>query len=224
MKEADAENPRQRAVYAIGVIAVLAIEFLLRNVFLPRDPTDAHVAVIMVAEWVLLAALLAYWMPRVEGNGLDTIGFGEFGGWHVLQPILAYFLLIAVMTLSALALHGFGLQGLRSLQPMISARSLPVRLGLLITGTFLEEVFYRGYLIERLTSLTGKRWLAGSVSWVSFTLVHLRYCGWGPTLDLGVIAAALVILYLRERSIWPSIVLHGINDLFALILIPLLMG
>ena len=107
---------------------------------------------------------------------------------------------------------------------MISARSMPVLLGLLITGTFLEEVLYRGYLIERLTSLTGKRWLAACVSWVSFTLVHLRFFGLGPTLDLGVIAAALVILYVRERSIWPGIVLHGINDFFALILIPLLMG
>jgi len=110
------------------------------------------------------------------------------------------------------ALTAVGLEGLRSLQPMIKEYSPLILLSLFLTGTFLEEIFYRGYLIERLTSLIGKSWLAGITSWTAFTFVHLTFFGLGPTLDVSVLSAGLVILYLKERSVWPCIVVHGIND------------
>jgi len=95
-------------------------------------------------------------------------------------------------------------------------------IGLFLTGTFLEEVFYRGYLIERLISLTRKRWLAAIISWLAFTLVHLKFFGLGPTIDISILSAAFVLLYLKERSIWPCVVLHGINDVFGFLIFPLL--
>ena len=42
-------------------------------------------------------------------------------------------------------------------------------------------------------------------------LVHLRFFGLGPTIDTSVISAALVLLYLKEKSIFPCIVVHGIK-------------
>jgi membrane protease YdiL (CAAX protease family) len=83
-------------------------------------------------------------------------------------------------------------------------------------------VFYRGYLIERMTILTRHRWIAAFVSWLLFTLVHLKFFGLGPTIDTSVISAALVLLYLKEKSIWPCIVVHGINDALAFLIFPLL--
>jgi len=56
---------------------------------------------------------------------------------------------------SSFVLKSIGLEGLRSPQPMIREYSPLILFSLFLTGTFLEEVFYRGYLIERLTSLTG---------------------------------------------------------------------
>ena len=105
---------------------------------------------------------------------------------------------------------------------MIQEHGFPVLFGLFLTGAFLEEIFYRGYIIERLTMLTGKNWLAGLVSWITFTFVHIKFFGLGPTLDVGVLSAGLVILYLKERSIWPCIVVHGINDAFAFLIAPLI--
>ena len=106
---------------------------------------------------------------------------------------------------------------------MIREHSFLILFSLFLTGTFLEEIFYRGYLIERLTSLTGKSWLAGITSWTAFTFVHLKFFGLGPTLEVGVLAAGLVIIYLKERSIWPCIVIHGINGAFSFLIAPLLM-
>jgi membrane protease YdiL (CAAX protease family) len=95
--------------------------------------------------------------------------------------------------------------------------------GLFLTGTILEEIFYRGYLIERLSDLLGRRWLAGFVSWLAFTLVHLKFFGLGPTIDISILSAALVLLYLKERSIWPCIVAHGINNALSYLIFPVLM-
>ena len=124
---------------------------------------------------------------------------------------------------SSFVLKSIGLEGLRSPQPMIREYSPLILFSLFLTGTFLEEVFYRGYLIERLTSLTGRRWLGAIVSWLAFIFVHIKFFGLGPTLDVGILSAGLVILYLKERGIWPCIIVHGINDAFGFLIFPLLM-
>jgi len=208
--------------YAVGLTIVLATDFVLRDVLLPEQPSDIHIGMALLAEWLILLALLAFWIPRVEGNSLKSIGFGNLKWRYLLSGILTYFMLLLAWIGSYFALTAIGLEGLRRLQPMIRDHGFPIRLSLFLTGTLLEEIFYRGYLIERLTSLTGKSWLAGLVSWTAFTFVHLKFFGLGPTLDVGVLSAGLAILYLKERSIWPCIVVHGINDAFGFLIAPLL--
>ena len=211
-------------LYVIGLVVILGSEFILRDVFLPEHARDVHIGIAVVAEWLILLILLTFWVPKIEGNKLGSIGFGKFKWRYLWVGILTYFMLMVVWIGNGLALKAIGLEGLRSLQPIIREYGFPIRFSLLLTGTFLEEVFYRGYVIERLTSLTGKSWLAGLISWVAFTFVHLKFFGLGPTLDVGVLSAGLVILYLRERSIWPCIVVHGINDVFGLLIVPLVMS
>ena len=71
-------------------------------------------------------------------------------------------------------------------------------------------------------NLTGRVGPAAAVSWLAFTVGHLGFFGLGPTLNVAVLSAALVWLYLRERSLWPVIVLHALNSLFAYMIAPLL--
>jgi len=211
-------------LYVIGLVVILGSEFILRDVFLPEHARDVHIGIAVVAEWLILLILLTFWVPKIEGNKLGSIGFGKFKWRYLWVGILTCFMLMVVWIGNGLALKAIGLEGLRSLQPIIREYGFPIRFSLLLTGTFLEEVFYRGYVIERLTSLTGRIWLAGLISWVAFTFVHLKFFGLGPTLDVGVLSAGLVILYLRERSIWPCIVVHGINDIFGFLVAPLVMS
>jgi len=210
-------------IYTSGLITVFATDFVLRDVLLPEQSSDIHIGIALVVEWLILFALLAFWIPKVEGQSLRNIGFGKLKWRHLWMGVLTYIMLMIAWIGSYFALNAIGLEGLRSLQPMIRERSFPILFSLFLTGTFLEEIFYRGYLIERLTSLTGKRWLAGVVSWIAFTFVHLKFFGLGPTLDVGILSAGLVILYVKERSIWPCIVVHGINDAFGFLIAPLLM-
>jgi len=207
--------------YAIGLVIVFASDFMLRDVLLPEHASDMYIAMAVLVEWLILLMLLAFWIPKIEGNRLASIGFGKFKWRYLWLGLLIYLVLLIVWIGSYFALNALGLEGLRSLQPMIREYSFLTRLILFFTGTFLEEIFYRGYAIERLTSLTGKKWLAGLISWAAFTFVHLKFFGLGPTLDVGVLSAGLAILYLRERSIWPCIVVHGINDAYGFLIGPL---
>jgi membrane protease YdiL (CAAX protease family) len=212
----------KKQTYIIGFLIVLASEFILRDLLLPEKPSDIHIGIAIAVEWLILLILLFFWIPKVEGNYWRSIGFGNFKWKHLWMGILAYFLLLIAWMGSYFALTAVGLEGLRSLQPMTKEYSFPSLFSLFLTGTFLEEIFYRGYLIERLTSITRKSWLAGLVSWIAFTFVHLKFFGLGPTLDVGILSAGLVIIYLKERSIWPCIVVHGINDAFSFLVAPLL--
>lgn len=213
----------KKQTYTIGLIIVLASEFILRDLLLPEKPSDVHIGITIAVEWLILLILLFFWIPKVEGNYRRSIGFGNFKWKHLWMGILAYFILLIAWIGSSFALTAVGLEGLRSLQPMIREYSFPILFSLFLTGTLLEEIFYRGYLIERLISITGKSWLAGITSWTAFTFVHLKFFGLGPTLEVGILSAGLVIIYIKERSIWPCIVVHGINGAFSFLIAPLLM-
>jgi membrane protease YdiL (CAAX protease family) len=215
--------PSRTNYYILGVLLVLGSEFILRDVLLPKQANGFDVGLVLILEWVVLAVLMAVWLPRVEKLPLASIGCGKFKWRYVGSGLLAYLLATVALTISGFILPAVGLESIRTLQPILKSFGGPVLVGLFITGTLLEEIFYRGYLIERLTIVLKHRWLAGVVSWLAFTLVHLKFFGVGPMIDLSILSAALVLVYHKEKSIWPCIVLHGLNNALAYLIFPLLM-
>jgi len=182
----------RKRVSWVGIIVVLGSEFLIRNVFLPKQANEVHVRNAIIIEWLILFLLLAYWIPRVEKKSLESVGFGKFKWRHLWVGLLVFFLATVALIVSGILLEANGLEPIRSLQPVLKTYSSFTLFGLFLTGTILEEIFYRGYLIERLGALLGRRWLAGIISWVAFTLVHLKFFGLGPTIDVSILSAALV--------------------------------
>lgn len=216
-------TPSRIGASAIGLIVILGSEFLLRDALISKGASALQIGVVLAVEWAVALLLLLWWVPKVEGRTMASIGFGTFRWKYVWISIVSYVVYFLVAAGAEFGLKAAGLQGLRDLSPALKEYGFPLLFGLFLTGTFIEEIFYRGYVIERVSELTGRRWMAGLVSWLSFTLVHLRFFGLGPTLEVSIIGAVLVILYLRSRSIWPSIIVHGINDVFGFLIGPLLM-
>jgi membrane protease YdiL (CAAX protease family) len=208
--------------YAVGLTIVFGVEFILRDFLLPENANNVSIGLALVGEWATLSFLVFLWIPKVEKKDMASIGLGKFKRRHLGWGVLVYGLVLVASFISSLVLESAGLPSLRSLQPMIKGYGFATLFGLFLTGTFLEEVFYRGYLIERMAILTRHRWIAAFVSWLLFTLVHLKFFGLGPTIDTSVISAALILLYLKEKSTWPCIVVHGINDALAFLIFPLL--
>ena len=207
---------------AAGVGAVLGAEIVLRDVLLPAHPDDAAIGLVVAGEWLTLGGLLVWWVPRVERRDLASVGVGPFRWRHVWQGGAAYLLTVGASAFTGKALAAVGLPSVRTLQPVIRRSHPATRVALFLTGTVLEEILYRGYLMERLIRLTGRPWLAGAVDWLAFSAAHLKFFGLGPTLDVGPLSVALVALYGKERTLWPGMVLHGLNDALAFIVAPLL--
>jgi membrane protease YdiL (CAAX protease family) len=220
-KNIDTKLPK-KWTYAVGLAIVFGIEFVLRDFLLPENANDVSIGLALVGEWVTLSFLVFLWIPKVEKKNMASIGFGKFKRRHLGWGVLVYILVLVASSISGFVLQSVGLSSLRSLQPLIKGYGFATLFGLFLTGTFLEEAFYRGYLIERMAILTRHKWIAAFVSWLLFTLVHLKFFGLGPTIDTSVISAALVLLYMKENSVWPCIVVHGINDALAFLIFPLL--
>lgn len=207
---------------AVGVGAVLGSEFLLRDVLLPSQPSDAEIRCVIAGEWLTLGGLLCWWVPHVERAPLTSIGAGPFRWRHVWEGVGAFALAVGASAASGKALTAVGLPTARTLQPVLRRYRGSTRAALFITGTVLEEIVYRGYVMDRLIQLTGRPWIAGLIDWLAFSGAHLKFFGPGPTLDVGPLSATLISLYARERTLWPVVVLHGLNDALAFIVAPLL--
>lgn len=105
--------------------------------------------------------------------------------------------------------------------------NLPVLIvSLILTWTeaaFIEEMFFRGYLFNRLTDLFGRKRLgilsALVAQAVLFALGH-TYQGVSGVLDTALAGLLIGILYLRGRgNLWLPILTHGIIDTIGFLLI-----
>jgi membrane protease YdiL (CAAX protease family) len=206
-----------------GLIIVLGSEYILRDAFISKGASGFHIGVVIIVEWAIVLLLVFYWIPKVEHRNMASIGFGKFHWRYIWISIVAYVVYFLILIGVEIGVKSAGLQALRDLSPSLKTYGFSLLFGLFLTGTFVEEIFYRGYIIERVAELTGQRWVAGVVAWLTFTLVHLRFFGLGPTLEVAVFGAIVVILYIRTKNIWPGIIVHGINDIFGFIIGPLFM-
>ncbi len=205
-----------------GVALVLAVEYLLRNGLVPAVPTESTVRVAVGVEWALAAALLLWWVPRAERSTWAATGIGPWRNRYLWLGAVWFVVATAGSAAVGLALNAAGLDSLADMQPKLAHYAWPTMLALAVTGPVVEEVLYRGYLIERVVVLSGRMWVAAGASWLAFTGVHLGFFGPGATLNVAVLSGALVWLYVRERSVWPVLITHGLNSVFAYLLAPVL--
>jgi membrane protease YdiL (CAAX protease family) len=86
------------------------------------------------------------------------------------------------------------------------------RILLVLRAAVVEEILFRGYLIEKIRQLSGSTALAVAVSVLAFTCAHLR--GWGAVHLIPVAASGLVLalLYVWRRDLPSNIFAHFLSD------------
>jgi membrane protease YdiL (CAAX protease family) len=94
----------------------------------------------------------------------------------------------------------------------VKALPLWLRIGLVTRAAVFEELYYRGFAIERIAELTGRRWIAALLSLAVFTLAHLGYWGWTHLLVAGVGGLVLTVLYLLRRDLASNMLAHWLTD------------
>ena len=171
----------------------------------------------------LIGFLILLYVLRMEGQPFSTIWFGR-GDLRDYAYALA-FLILAWIVWGAMDFLGrvLGIPEVRWWErwPINSPLDvLPIGV-FALAASFFEEIFYRGYAITRLYSLTGNIILASIISIAFFTLLHHVF---GPRVMLCILGWGTIatILFILRRSTKASFYLHLTNNAIVYVLFPLI--
>ena len=101
--------------------------------------------------------------------------------------------------------------------------SLGTILLIVLRAGIAEEIFFRGYIIERLKALTGKVYFAAGLSLIPFALFHYTQGPAGILISF-VLGGIFTGMYLWKRDLKANIIAHFIVDFVPNVLFPLLSG
>ncbi len=202
----------------LGVVLLILISVgMLVVTFLFQEEVKqfARGAGIMFAEMIyLLPVLIIFAWKRIRPGLLGFVKFDSLTmGLGCGLLIVAYGIVIAHNVL--LTLLGMDTQGA---EVMKALSELDSPIWLVLTGVIIaplvEETFFRGFLFQGFRQRYG--WIAALLlSSGIFAASHLDPVSFIPTFVLG---AVLGYVYHRSNSLWPGIILHFLNNGFAMCL------
>jgi membrane protease YdiL (CAAX protease family) len=213
-------RPWTYAGLAIALLGLPAIVFAYR--ILGGTPADTGGVVLRELAILALVALLFWIILKRERLPLSSIGLRREGlgrslGWGLALALALGAGLAACMV----AFHFLGVHYGTGSGPI--AVSMAATLLTVIRAGIAEEVFYRGYAIERIQALTGSKWLAALIPLACFAAFHYRH-GWpGIALAL-VLGGILTAFYLWKRNLVAAIFAHFLIDFIPNVLLPLISG
>lgn len=168
--------------------------------------------------WALSLVLIAY-VLFVEGRPISSIGLDPPKWKTIVFGALGALVMVGGMAFIYLVI--FPALGVSPIEPgTVAMNALPLWLRLLIVvrAAVFEEMFFRGFMIERLTEIFGSRWGAAAVSFAVFTLLHLSYWGWAHLMIAGFGGIVLTALYLWRRDLTANMIAHLLTDAIGFLL------
>jgi uncharacterized protein len=202
---------------------VLAACGLSAAVILPLVPIGRWLAsgnsisalLIREAVWWLYAAAVLIWLGLVERLPMSSIGFRCPTWKSLLFAVLGAGALMLVFVIHfGVIVRIFHLDMTAALdqQRIILSRPYWYRVLLVLRAAVVEEILFRGFIIEKVRQLTSSVVLAVALSVLTFTGGH--FAGWGllqliPVFSGGVIFA---LLYVWRRDLPCNMLAHFLTD------------
>ena len=211
MRERPAAAKNTRATW-LGLFVSLFAMVIIRQAFVFFVPEITFAAAIVKETliWASAAALLVI-LRRGEGLPFRSIGLGTCRWWKSI----AWGFVIAVVS-AAVALGLAHLTGYGNGPGSAAFEKLPLWLITLIVirAGVVEELFYRGYAIERLRMIGLGRFWSVTIPLVIFSIGH--WSG-GAANILIAFAAGLILtgFYLWRRDLAANMIGHGLLDFVA---------
>ncbi len=209
--------PRRRIASAVGLLFALVIPAAL-SVGGPGElPSDANLTgAVLLNEAVMWGLTLIVFAIVLFGERrrLTSIGLG-IPHWPAIRTgiLMTVLLLILAMGAGAVVQAVGGLTQNGGSQTGL-VLGLPIWLQLLValSAGITEEVLFRGYAIERVTELTGSRWLGAILPIIVFGALHAPFWGTGHAIVAGMSGLWLTLIYLWRRNLWTNITAHALLD------------
>jgi membrane protease YdiL (CAAX protease family) len=171
----------------------------------------------------LLVGLLLWIVKRWELLPLASIGLRDrMLRTSLLRGLWLALILLAVTVGLYLLLRGVGVHLGEDRGSVFHPSLFVVTVSVLRAGVA-EEIFYRGFAIERLQSLTGSKLLAGLVPLTIFAVSHYRQ-GVGGIVAVFVLGGILTAFYMRFRDLLANITAHFLEDFVLNVALPLVSG
>jgi len=208
------KSGRARVLAACGLTAAVVLPLLpIGRWIAPGESISALLR--REAIWWFYAAAVLIWLAFVERLPLTSIGFRRPGWKTVLFGLLGTLAVLFVMALHwGVIVRVFHLDTTAVLerQRMILSQPYWFRVLLVMRAAVVEEILFRGYMIEKVRQLTGSGILAIAVSVLTFTWAH--FAGWGlvqliPAFGAGVV---LALLYVWRRDLPSNMLAHFLTD------------
>ena len=220
MTAAPSASKHSSPATSVGLFVALVVPFLsyaVGQLIFGVAQSDARVVSGLAIHWVTLAGLIAvivFW----ERLPLASIGLRPVRWWTIPAGLLAG---VAITFLSGALVTALRFGSDTQYAAYLQSLPFMLRLGLVVTAGVFEEVLYRGYAIERLTTICQSQWAAAIITVAFFILAHLPVIGFAHLLPVAVVSIFVTLLYLWRRDLILNMVAHATIDGIALLIVPL---
>lgn len=221
-------NDQSRIKLSLPVLSGLLISLFSLAFFATfyRDWFGITMSSVLIRETLIFVcvAILIWIIYTQEKLTLDSIGFHT----RSVKKSILFGLLFLVFSIAGIALC------LAIMQPLgwkvgggdaNAYENIPLWVFFIVVvrAGIAEEVFYRGYAIERLQALTGSKWIAVAIPLIIFSIGHFRQ-GPGGILISFVAGGILSATYLWKRDLLANMIAHFLIDFIPNILVPMIEG
>jgi uncharacterized protein len=171
------------------------------------------------ASLAAIAVAVLYVLVRWQHLPLRTIGFRRPDAW---TPVVAGLAVLVsqwcLPPVSEWLMEHFELGGFETGVASLATQPTWWRICVALTSGPIEELLYRGYAVEQLSGLTGRRWAGGVLAALAFGVAHIPFWGLGPALAADLpFGVVMVLAYLWRRDLVATSAAHSILLLIALL-------
>ncbi|MGO8997576.1 MAG: CPBP family intramembrane glutamic endopeptidase [Polyangiaceae bacterium] len=170
-----------------------------------------------------LVGILLLLVTRAERQPLSSIGLRfDRPGRSILRGLILGVVMLVLSVALYLVLPKIGLHvggsGSHPFVPAIAVVTLHM-----LRAAVAEEIFFRGYAIERLEKLTGSPWIASLASLLVFASSHYVQ-GLGGIVGALVLGGVMTVYYVKRRDLLANVTGHFLVDMVLNVALPLLGG